>query len=132
MLSGPRPLTVLTIRDYQNAMVLFCSYQTDSRSGWVDQYVQRFGTHPVQVCQRWSTAVRVADHEARPTVRPLTRNGVQALFDLADDHVDFARLSTRKGWLTLFRDAMLFKVMCGVVRIVVAGAMIALGTLLAR
>lgn len=65
-------------------------------------------------------------------MRPLTRNGVQALFDLADDHVDFARLSTRKGWLMLFRDATLFKVMCGVVRIVVAGAMIALGTLLAR
>src|SRR5699024_1768850 len=35
---------------------------------------------------------------------------VQALFDLADDHVDFARSSKRKGWLTLFRDATLFKV----------------------
>src|SRR5680860_925679 len=57
-----------------------------------------------------TTAVHVADHEARPAVRPLTRVEVQALFDLADDHVDFARSSKRKGWLTLFPDATLFKV----------------------
>ena len=69
-----------------------------------------FGTHPVQVCHEWNTAAHVADHEARPAVRPLTRAEVQALFDLADDHVDFARSSKRKGWLTLFRDATLFKV----------------------
>src|SRR3546814_21096162 len=69
-----------------------------------------FGTHPVQVCHEWNTAVHVADHEARPAVRPLTRAEVQALFDLADDHVDFARSSKRTGWLTTFRAATLFKV----------------------
>lgn len=110
LLSGPRPLTVSTIRGYQNAVALFCSYVTDLRYGWVDQCMAMFGTHPVQVCHEWNTAVHVADHEARPAVRPLTRAEVQALFDLADDHVDFARSSKRKGWLTLFRDATLFKV----------------------
>lgn len=110
LLSGPRPLTPSTIRAYQNAVALFCSYLTDARYGWADQCMELFGTHPIQVCHEWNTAVHVADHEARPGVRPLTRDEVQALFDHADDHVDFARTSKRKGWLTLYRDATLFKV----------------------
>jgi len=110
LLSGPRPVTPSTIRGYQNSLALFCSYLTDARYGWADQCMELFGTHPVQVCHEWNTAIHVADHEARPAVRPLTRDEVQALFDHADDHVDFARSSKRKGWLTLFRDATLFKV----------------------
>jgi integrase/recombinase XerC len=110
LLSGPRPLTPSTIRSYQNAVALFCSYLTDARYGWIDRCMELFGTHPVQVCHEWNTVIHVADHEARPAVRPLTRVEVQALFDHADDHVDFARTSKRKGWLTLYRDATLFKV----------------------
>ena len=72
--------------------------------------MELFGTHPIQVCHEWNTAIHVADHEARPAVRLLTAGEVQALFDHADDHVDFARTSKRKGWLALFRDATLFKV----------------------
>ena len=113
LLSGTRPLTPSTIRAYQNSVALFCAYLIDGRYGWADQCMELFGTHPIQVCHEWNTAVHVADHEARPAVRPLTRGEVQALFDHADDHVDFARTSKRKGWLTLFRDATLFKVIYG-------------------
>jgi integrase/recombinase XerC len=113
LLSGTRPLTPSTIRAYQNSVALFCAYLIDGRYGWADQCMELFGTHPIQVCHEWNTAVHVADHEARPVVRPLTRGEVQALFDHADDHVDFARTSKRKGWLTLFRDATLFKVIYG-------------------
>ncbi|WP_152690523.1 tyrosine-type recombinase/integrase [Jiangella alkaliphila] len=110
LLSGPRPKAPSSIRGYQNAVALFCSYLTDSRYGWAEACLEAFGTHPVQVCHEWNTAIHVSDHEARPSVRPLTRMEVQALFDHADDRVDFARTSKRKGWTALFRDATLFKV----------------------
>jgi len=70
LLSGPRPLTPSTIRSYQNAVALFCSYLTDARYGWIDRCMELFGTHPVQVCHEWNTVIHVADHEARPAVRP--------------------------------------------------------------
>jgi site-specific recombinase XerD len=63
----------------------------------------------VQVCHEWNTVIHVSDHEARPGVRPLSRLELQTFFDYADDLVDQARSSKRKGWLTLFRDATLFK-----------------------
>lgn len=47
----------------------------------------RFGTHPVQICHQWNTAVHVADYEGRPGRRPFTRAELQALFDYADARV---------------------------------------------
>jgi site-specific recombinase XerD len=113
LLSGPRPKAHASIRGYQNAVGLFCSYLTDARYGWAAACTQAFGTHPVQVCHEWNTAIHAGDHEARPAVRPMTRTEVQAFLDHADDLVDIARSSGRKGWLTLFRDATLFKVIYG-------------------
>ena len=57
--------------------------------------------------------MHVADYEGRPQRRPLTRAGLQAFFDAADDHVERAAGSRRKGWLAAFRDATLFKVVYG-------------------
>ena len=47
--------------------------------------------------------------------RPLTRDELQAFFDAADDQVEKAAGTRRKGWLPAFRDATLFKVVyaCG-------------------
>lgn len=109
LVSGVRPLAVSTVRAYQNAVALFCDYLTDHRYGWADRCMELFGTHPVQVCHEWNTVIHTSDHEARPAVRPLSRTEVQTFFDYADDLVDRARSSGRKGWLTLFRDATLFK-----------------------
>ncbi len=110
LVSGARPLSVSTVRAYQNSVALFCDYLTDHRYGWGDRCMELFGTHPVQVCHEWNTVVHTSDHEARPAVRPLSRAELQAFFDHADDLVDKARSSGRKGWLTLFRDATLFKI----------------------
>ncbi|CAM2796114.1 tyrosine-type recombinase/integrase [Skermania piniformis] len=110
LVSGARPLSVSTVRAYQNSVALFCDYLTDHRYGWVDRCMELFGTHPVQVCHEWNTVVHSSDHEARPAVRPLSRLELQAFFDYADDLVDRARSSGRKGWLTMFRDATLFKI----------------------
>ncbi|MDB4872870.1 MAG: integrase [Gemmatimonadales bacterium] len=71
------------------------------------------GARPVQVCHEWNTAVHVADYEGRPERRPLTRVELQAFFDAADDRVEEAAASRRKGWLAAFRDATLFKVVYG-------------------
>ena len=109
LVSGDKPCSHGTIRSYQNAVALFCDYLTDRRYGWIERCEELFGTHPVQVCHEWNTAIHTGDHEARPAVRPLSRDEVQAFFDYADDRVDHARTRGKKGWKSLFRDATLFK-----------------------
>jgi site-specific recombinase XerD len=82
----------------------------DVRYGWTAECEVRFGTHPVQVCHEWNTAVHTADYEGRPARRPFTRVELQTLFDYADARVGVVREGGRKGWLAAFRDATLFKV----------------------
>ena len=102
-----------TIRAYQGSVALFLDYLCDARYGWVAECVQRVGARPVQVCHEWNTAVHVAEYEGRPERRPLTRAELQAFFDAADDRVESAASSGRKGWLAAFRDATLFKMVYG-------------------
>jgi site-specific recombinase XerD len=99
-----------TIRSYQGAVACFCDYLVDARYGWADECEARFGSHPVQVCHEWNTAVHVADYEGRPARRPFSRQELQDFFDFADGRVAAVRDSGRKGWLAAFRDATLFKV----------------------
>ena len=99
-----------TIRSYQGALACFLDYLTDARYGWAAECEARFGTHPVQVCHEWNTAVHAADYEGRPERRPFTRAELQAFFDFADERVAAVRQLGRKGWLAAFRDATLFKV----------------------
>lgn len=110
LVSGPRPVSKATIRGYQNAVSLFCSYLVDGRYAWAERCMELFGTHPVQICHEWNTTAHVAELEADPRVRPLTRDEVQMFFDYADDRADLARATKRKGWATAFRDSTLFKV----------------------
>jgi integrase/recombinase XerC len=102
-----------TMRSYQGALALFLDYACDPRYGWVSECEQRAGSVPVQVFHERNTAVHVSEHEGRPERRPLTRGELQAFFDAADDHVERASSSRRKGWLASFRDAALFKVIYG-------------------
>ncbi|MCF7552662.1 tyrosine-type recombinase/integrase [Pseudonocardia sp. WMMC193] len=108
--SGPSPCSHSTLRYYQNSVALFLSYLIDRRYGWSDECLQRFGTHPVQICHEWNTARHAADHEARPQVRPFTRVELQKFFDFADEQVGRADRLGRKGSVAAFRDATLFKV----------------------
>ena len=85
----------------------------DPRYGWAAECRQRVGAAPEQVCHAGNTAVHAADYEGRPERRPLTRAELQAFFDAADDHVENAAGSRRKGWLPAFRDSALFKVIYG-------------------
>ena len=102
-----------TIRSYQGALAVFLDYVCDARYGWLAECEQRVGARPVQVCHEWNTAVHVADYEGRAERRPLTRVELRGFLDAAGDRVESAALSGRKGWLAAFRDATLFKTVCG-------------------
>ena len=102
-----------TVRSYEGALAVFLQYVCDPRYGWVAECEQQVGARPVQVCHEGNTAVHAADYEGRPERRPLTRAELQSFFDAADDHVEKAAGSRRKGWLAAFRDATVFKVIYG-------------------
>lgn len=102
-----------TVRTYHNTIGAFLGYVCDARYGWVAECEQQVGVIPRQICHEDNSPVHVADYEGRPGRRPLTRVELQTLFDTIDGAVDAARCSGRKGWLTAFRDATLFKTMYG-------------------
>ena len=99
-----------TMRRYQNALRLFCSYVSHPDYGWDRVCEQRFGTHPAQVFFEWNTATHVQDNEQSPTKRAFTKRELQDFFDHADDQVALIAASGRKGWLPAYRDATMFKV----------------------
>ena len=102
-----------TIRNYALAVAAFCRYTTDPAYGWAGQCQDRFGTHPVQVCHEWNTAIHVQQAEGDPVKRAFTVTELQAFFDYADAQVTRSRGSGRKGWLAVFRDATMFKAAYG-------------------
>ena len=102
-----------TVRSYQGAVSMFLDYACDPRYGWAAECRQRVGSVPVQVFHEGNTAVHAAEYEGRPERRPLTRAELQTFFDAADDYVEKAACSRRKGQLAAFRDATLFKVVYG-------------------
>jgi site-specific recombinase XerD len=99
-----------TTRSYQNSLRLFCAYRVDQHYGWGRLCDELFGTHPSQVCFEWNTANHTQDNEQDPSKRAFTHAELQAFFDRADEEVDHCRSHGRKGWLSAFRDAVLFKV----------------------
>ena len=98
-----------TVRSYQGAVRSFCAYLVDPLYGWTDACLERFGTHPIQVVHEWNTAVHVSQDEGEGAKRAFTRDELQAFFDHADAQVQRKRAAGRKGWLSAFRDAALFK-----------------------
>ncbi|WP_037174625.1 tyrosine-type recombinase/integrase [Rhodococcoides fascians] len=99
-----------TVRLYQMAASLFCSYISDVRYRWHEVCERHFGVHPVQIFHEWNMVVHRSDYEGRPGNRPLTRDELQAFFDYCDTRVSRVGASGRKGWLASYRDATLFKV----------------------
>ena len=107
---GERHLAHSTVSGNHITLRLFMDFISDTRYGWVTECEGLFGTHPVQICHEWNTTGHLADDEGRPGNRALTRDEVQMLFDYADERVAEIRARGRKGWLTAFRDATVFKV----------------------
>ena len=68
----------------------------------MEEYVGRFGSHPVQIVTDVNAARHVADVESEPAKRPFTRRELQDLFDYADGQVEFKRSQGKKGWMAAF------------------------------
>ncbi|WP_228567054.1 tyrosine-type recombinase/integrase [Nocardia sp. SYP-A9097] len=99
-----------TVRNYQNAVKLFCEFLVRPEYGWADECERRFGTYPIQVCFEWNTLAHLVNYEGPAERRPMTRQELQRFFDYADDQVEVAMRRRRKGVLAAYRDATLFKV----------------------
>ncbi len=113
LMSGPSPKAVSTLRGYQVEIGLFMDYVCDPRYSWVQECLDRFGTHPVPITHEWNTVRHVAGYEGDPGRRPATPGELQALFDYADARVERVAASGRKGVLAALRDATLLKVVYG-------------------
>lgn len=109
-LRSVRGLAHSTVRVYQQTLRLFLAYVCDGVYGWDIECQQRFGSHPVQICYEWNTAVHRAGGEGRPQRRAFTRVELQALFDAADDTVEEIRGNRRKGLGAAYRDAAMLKI----------------------
>ncbi len=109
LLSAPRPAAHSTVRNYQDAIRLFCDFLTDARYGWAAECQRRFGEAPAQVCHEWNTVGHLAEVEGRAGRRALTFDEVQRLFDALETRVDEVILRGRKGMLAALRDAALLK-----------------------
>jgi integrase/recombinase XerC len=108
-----RHLRQSTIRTKAAAVRLFCDYLVDPAYGWSEECWERFGTHPVQVCHEWNTAVHAQEAEGRAGLRAFGVDELQSFFDCADELAVAARERGRKGWVSNFRDATIFKVTYG-------------------
>lgn len=106
-------LASATVRGYQTDLRLFSEYLTDARYGWVAVCEAAFGEFPVPICHEWNTIAHLNDYEGSPEARPLSREELQRFLDYADDQVDRAARTKRKGALAAYRDATLFKVIYG-------------------
>jgi integrase len=112
-LAGEQHLAPSTIRAYQGDVRLFTEFLIDPRYGWVPACEEAFGTFPVAICHEWNTVAHLNGYEGRPEARPFTREELQLFFDYADEQVERAVRSKRKGALAAYRDATLFKVIYG-------------------
>jgi integrase/recombinase XerC len=114
-LTSEEHLAPSTIRGYQGCLRQFTEFLTDARYGWAAACEREFGqgNHPVAICHEWNTIAHLSDYEGDPEARPFTREEMQRFLDYADDQVERAAGSGRKGALAAYRDATLFKVMYG-------------------
>ena len=115
-LTGERRLAPSTIRSYQCDLRLFTEFLTDNtRYGWASACEQEFGSgvHPVPIVHEWNSIAHLNAYEGDPEARAFTREELQRFIDYADDQVERAIRAKRKGALTAYRDATLFKVIYG-------------------
>lgn len=107
-LTAEQHLVSSTIRSYQCTLRQFTEFLIDGLYGWAVACEQAFGPgqHPVAIAH-------LNDYEGNPEARPFTRAELQRFLDYADDQVERAVKSKRKGALAAYRDATLFKVIYG-------------------
>jgi len=106
----PRRRAVSTLRGYQSSLRAFMEYVTDERYPWLAICEREFGRRPVQVIDERNSIAHLGEYEGDPGRRPMTREELTLFFDHCDARVQARRALRRKGSLTAFRDATMFKV----------------------
>jgi integrase/recombinase XerC len=114
-LTAEEHLAPSTIRAYQGTLRQFTEFLVDGRYGWAGACEEAFGPgqHPVAVCHEWNTIAHLNAYEGSPEARAFTREELQRFLDYADEQVERAAGSKRKGALAAYRDATIFKVIYG-------------------
>jgi integrase/recombinase XerC len=107
--SPPKRRSVSTLRSYQATLRTFLDYLIDERYPWVAICEAEFGVRPVQVIDERNAIAHVVEYEGRAGRRPLSREELVMFFDHCDARVADRRARGRKGALSAFRDAALFK-----------------------
>lgn len=107
---GEKPIKLSTARSYEIAISLFVEFLQDSRYGWAQACVERFGQAPQAVFHEGNSVLHKVEYEGDPRRRPLTYDEVQALFDAADARAGKIAELGRKGALCAARDAAVLKV----------------------
>ena len=102
-----------TIRSYQGAVRQFCDHITNPVYPWTARCLERFGTHPVQICFEWNTTVHVEELECDPSRRPLTRAEVRNFLEHLHERTLLAQEKGHKGTVTAKRDYVFFAVIYG-------------------
>ena len=102
-----------TVRNYQVGLRVFGEYVTDPAYEWPQVCQERFDAFPTQILNEVNSAAHVADFEGLPTRRAFTPAELEALFA----HVDAAAMDRVargvKGWASVFRDSVIFKLAYG-------------------
>lgn len=99
-----------TIRSYQGAVRQFCDHITNPAYEWTTRCLERFGTHPTQICFEWNTAAHVEELECDPRRRPLSRQEVAMLLGHLHERTLSAQANGHKGTITAKRDYVFFAV----------------------
>ncbi len=107
--SGAGGIAVSTLRTYQNEIRLFHEYLLDPRYQWGREVRRRFDADLQQIVHEWNSVAHSSEYEGDPRRRALTVDEVQELFDAADDLVEQAARSKRKGRLAALRTSALLK-----------------------
>lgn len=112
-LRSVKGLALSTIRNYQVGLRIFGEYVTDPAYEWPLVCQERFDAFPTQVLNEVNSAAHVADYEGLPTRRAFTLAELESLFA----HVDATALDRAargtKGWASVFRDGVIFKLAYG-------------------
>src|ERR1039458_3304320 len=104
-----RGAAVTTRRNYQITLRLFLEFLLDCRYPWVVICRGELGIEPVQVFDDVNLMRHLHEYEGDPRRRPLSRAELEDFFAYCDAQVFERRRLGRKGYLTAFRDAVIFK-----------------------
>lgn len=99
-----------TRRAYQSDLELFCDFVGSPHYTWNQECIRRFGQGVTQIINDLNKAHHTQEAGSEKQVRPHTIEELQAVLDFADDEVERRIRSGRKGALSLWRDAVAFKV----------------------